>query len=166
MNKDLLRHQRFYLALKDFGIQDRQLAKKMGKRYVAISPFKTALMPGTIDVLDYLHSKYPMHIITNGFEEVQYLKMSNTGIDKYFKKIITSEKVGRRKPEPKIFHFALKKAKCDAQHAIMIGDDLNTDVNGAIDAGLHAIWFNHHQKEHGPLKHPVIHHLSQLRDLL
>ncbi len=166
MNKDLLRHQRFYLALKDFGILDRQLAKKLGKRYVDISPTKTALMPGVMEILDYLHPKYPLHIITNGFQEVQALKMRNTGIDKYFSKIITSEKVGKRKPEPRIFQYALKKIDCEPEHAVMIGDDINTDINGAISSGLNAIWYNHHKKEVKELSHPSIHHLLELKDYL
>ena len=165
MKKDLLRHQRFYLSLKDFGILDRPLARKMGKRYVDMSPSKTALMPGTIEILDYLSAKYPLHIITNGFQEIQSLKMKNAGIEKYFTHIITSEKVGKRKPEPKIFAFALKKSNCDPQHAIMIGDNLEADVEGALKAGLHAIWFNHHQLENKNGNHAVK-HLGELKNYL
>lgn len=166
MNKDLLRHQRFYLSFKEFGHPDRQLAKKVGKRYVELSPYKTSLMPGSIEVLEYLHNKYPLHIITNGFQEIQYLKMKNTGIDQYFKHVITSEKVGKRKPEPRIFEYALKKINCLPQHALMIGDDLNTDVRGAINAGIPAIWFNHHRKEEENISHPVIYHLQELKEYL
>jgi putative hydrolase of the HAD superfamily len=166
MNKDLLRHQRFYLALKDFGNPDRQLAKKLGKRYVDISPAKTALMPGTFEILDYLSPKYPLHIITNGFQEVQHVKMKNTGIDKYFTKIITSERVGKRKPEPRIFEYALRSIECKAENAIMIGDDLDTDVMGAINSGIPAIWYNHKQKPISTVTHPVIHHLTDLKQYL
>lgn len=166
MNKDLLRHQRFYLSLKDFGVIDRPLAKKIGKRYVDMSPTKTALMPGSIDILDYLSEKYPLHIITNGFEEVQFLKMRNTDIEKYFTKVITSEKVGKRKPDLKIFKHALKKASCNPENAIMIGDNLEIDVKGALNAGLHAIWYNHHKEIVPELPHPSIHHLSELKDYL
>ncbi len=163
MNKDLLRHQRFYLSFKEFGYIDRQLAKKVGKRYVELSPYKTSLMPGSVDVLEYLHSRYPLHIITNGFEEIQYLKLKNSGIEKYFKKVITSEKVGKRKPEPRIFEYALKQINCLPQHALMIGDDVNTDVKGAINVGIPAIWFNHHQEKKEDLTFPVIHHLEDLK---
>ena len=166
MNKELLRHQRFYLSLKEFGITDRQLAKKLGKRYVDMSPFKTALMPGSIEILEYLHPKYPLHIITNGFEEVQFLKMKNSGIEKYFTRIITSEKVGKRKPEPRIFEYALKMAGCDATQAMMIGDNLEIDIQGAINSGLSAIWYNFHQEEIPHLTHPAIHHLDELRNYL
>jgi len=166
MNKDLLRHQRFYLSFKEFGHPDRQLAKKVGKRYVEISPYKTSLMPGSIEILEYLYQKYPLHIITNGFQEIQHLKMKNTGIDKYFKHIITSEKVGRRKPEPRIFEYALNKIDCLPQHALMIGDDINTDVRGAINAGIPAIWYNHHRKNEDTSSHPVVYHLQDLKEYL
>jgi len=165
MRKDLLRHQRFYLSLKDFGLIDRQLSKKIGKRYVEISPEKTALMPGTTEILDYLAGKYPLHIITNGFEEIQSLKLKNSGIDKFFNHVITSEKAGKRKPEPKIFQYALHKIKCSPSNAIMIGDDLESDVKAATNAGLHAIWYNHHQYAHDH-SHRVIHHLSELKKYL
>ncbi len=166
MKKDLLRHQRFYLTLKDFGIVDRQLSKKLGKRYVDISPTKTALMPGVAELLDYLSGKYPLHIITNGFQEVQSLKMRNSKIEQYFSKVITSEKVGKRKPEPKIFAYALKIANADAHSSVMIGDDLETDVKGAANAGLHAVWYNHGQKDVEGLEHPSIHHLAELKNYL
>ena len=166
MNKDLLRHQRFYLALKDFGNPDRQLAKKLGKRYIDISPAKTALMPGTHEILDYLEPKYPLHIITNGFQEIQHIKMKNTGIDKYFTKVITSERVGKRKPEPRIFEYALKSIDCKPENAIMIGDDLDTDVLGAINSGIHAIWYNHKEKPFQGADHPVINHLEELKKYL
>lgn len=166
MNKDLLRHQRFYLSFKEFGKPDRQLAKKVGKRYVEMSPYKTSLMPGAIEILEHLTNKYPLHIITNGFEEVQFLKMKNSGIEKYFTKVITSEKVGKRKPEPRIFEYALKQINCLPQHALMIGDDLETDVRGAIKSGIPAIWYNHHQKPAGEVSFPVIHHLEELKNYL
>lgn len=164
MKKDLLRHQRFYLSLKDFGIIDRQLSKRLGKRYVVISPTKTALMPGVGEVLDYLGNKYQLHIITNGFEEIQHLKLSNCKIDHHFNKIITSEKVGKRKPDPKIFSYALEMTGTKPQHAVMIGDDLETDVMGAINAGLSAIWFNHH-RENVPEEVMSVHHLNELNRL-
>jgi putative hydrolase of the HAD superfamily len=166
MNKDLLRHQRFYLSFKEFGKLDRPLAKKVSKRYIEMSPLKTCLMPGSLEILDYLQPKYPLHIITNGFEEVQFLKMKNSGIEKYFTHVITSEKVGRRKPEPRIFEYALKKINCLPQHALMIGDDLNTDVKGAINSGIPAIWYNHHQKEAETQHFAMIHHLEELKNYL
>jgi putative hydrolase of the HAD superfamily len=166
MNKDLLRHQRFYLSLKDFGIIDRKLAKQLGKRYVEISPTKTELMPGVKEILDYLHAKYPLHIITNGFQEIQAIKLKNTGIDHYFSKIITSERVGKRKPAPRIFEYALKKAICEPGQAVMIGDDLETDIQGAVNSGMQAIWYNHHRLQVANMQHVGIHHLLDLKNYL
>lgn len=165
MKKDLLRHQRFYLTFKDFGIIDRQLSKKMGKRYVEVSPTKTSLMPGAVDALSYLNQKYTLHIITNGFEEIQHLKLSNCKINHLFTKVITSEKVGRRKPDAKIFQYALEMAGATPSNSIMIGDDINTDVRGALQAGLFALWYNHHQHAIPPNISGIL-HLDELRSLL
>lgn len=166
MKKDLLRHQRFFLALKDLGIENRPLAKKIGKRYVEVSPFKTALMPGAVEVLQYLHQKYDMHIITNGFQEIQSVKMSKTNLKDYFKHVITSEKVGRRKPEPRIFEHALKRAGSQPEHSAMIGDDLHADVIGATNVGIRGVWYNPKMKEEVKGNHITINHLSELKKLL
>jgi len=100
------------------------------------------LIEGTIDILKYLKPKYKMHIITNGFEEVQGKKMTKSGLAPYFETVITSEQVGVKKPNPKIFNFALKTCKADASESIMIGDNYEADVMGAIDFGIEAIFCN------------------------
>lgn len=147
INKEYLRHQRFFLTLKKFGVESRPLAKAIGKDYVAISPTKTALVSGAKEVLDHLHGRYPMHIITNGFEEVQHLKLKNTGIDHYFQQVITSERAGRRKPDPAIFQFAMKKTGATPENSLMIGDDLEIDILGARSNRWQTIWYNPHQKQ-------------------
>ncbi|MBE2246408.1 MAG: noncanonical pyrimidine nucleotidase, YjjG family [Candidatus Competibacteraceae bacterium] len=165
MHKEYLRHQRFYLTLKQFNIDDRRLAKVIGAEYVVLSPSKTALMDGAVDVLEHLSKRFPLHIITNGFEEVQYQKMRNTGIDKYFKHVITSEKAGRRKPDPAIFRFALQRAGTQAQQSVMIGDDLDIDIKGAAVNGMRAIWYNPTSKQADVHHSPTITHLHTLCDL-
>jgi putative hydrolase of the HAD superfamily len=142
MKKDYLRHQRFYMNMKHFGIRDRKLAKTLGQDYITISPYKTALVEGAREVLEYLHGKYELHIITNGFEEVQHVKLREAGIGHYFRNVITSERVGRRKPDPKIFEFALRTAKAYAAESLMIGDDYEVDIQGAENAGIRGIWFS------------------------
>ncbi|MCX7744340.1 MAG: YjjG family noncanonical pyrimidine nucleotidase [Flavobacteriales bacterium] len=146
INKEYLRHQRFFLTLKKFGIENRQLAKAIGKDYVALSPTKTALVSGAKELLEHLKGRYHLHIITNGFEEIQYLKLKNTGIDHYFKEVITSERAGRRKPDPAIFQFAMKKTGAIPENSLMIGDDLEIDIQGARSNGWQTIWYNPHQK--------------------
>jgi len=97
------------------------------------------LIDGAIDILEYLKRKYDLHLITNGFKEVQHLKIKKSQIRKYFKTIVTSEDLGVKKPNPKIFEYALQQSKAKAGESIMIGDSLEADVYGAINFGIEAI---------------------------
>ncbi|WP_299670705.1 YjjG family noncanonical pyrimidine nucleotidase [uncultured Polaribacter sp.] len=100
------------------------------------------LFEGAFELLEYLKEKYTLHIITNGFEEIQSKKMVNSKIHHYFDQIITSESVGVKKPNPKVFNYALEIAKADKETSIMIGDSLEADIEGAIAIGLRAIHCN------------------------
>jgi putative hydrolase of the HAD superfamily len=104
------------------------------------------LFDGTFEILDYLKEKYQLHIITNGFEEVQNKKMITSKIHHYFNQIITSESVGVKKPNPKVFEFALSAANTNATTSIMIGDNYEADILGALNIGLDAICFNYHKE--------------------
>ncbi|MFL0125363.1 HAD-IA family hydrolase, partial [Tenacibaculum maritimum] len=105
------------------------------------------LFEGTIEILDYLKEKYELHIITNGFKEVQHLKMEKSGIKKYFTHIITAESIGVKKPDPKIFAYAMKLAKATPKNSVMIGDSYEADVIGGLDMGMSAIYCNLEKKE-------------------
>ena len=104
------------------------------------------LFEGTFEILDYLKDKYELHIITNGFEEIQSKKLQNSKIDHYFNKVITSESVGVKKPNPKVFTHALKLANANSVNSIMIGDNVEADINGAINVGMKAIHCNFEDK--------------------
>ena len=99
------------------------------------------LLDGAIEILEYLQPKYQLHIITNGFEEVQNLKLQKSGILSYFNQIITSEKVGAKKPNPKVFQFSLSEANAEAKQSIMIGDSFEADVMGALHSNMNAIYY-------------------------
>jgi putative hydrolase of the HAD superfamily len=143
ITREELRWKRMWRTLVDFRITDQVLAKHMSERYLEILPTKKHLFEDTLDVLDYLRTKgYPMHLITNGFEKTQHAKMRNSGIDHFFQHVITSEEAGIMKPHPAIFEFALKKAGVQARDAVMIGDTLDADIEGAIRAGMDTIYFN------------------------
>lgn len=114
---------------------------KMSEDYIKYLPNYNHLFEDTIEVLEYLSKKYQLHIITNGFEEVQNLKMQKSGILKYFKEIITSESVGVKKPNAKVFEFAISKAKTTVNDSLMIGDSLEADILGALNYGMSAIHF-------------------------
>lgn len=140
MRKDFLRHQRFFLTLAHFGFKNRTLAKKLGEEYVTRSPLKTKLLPHAMEVVERLHAEFPLHIITNGFQEVQSVKLRESGLAPYFKEIITSEKAGHKKPSPRIFQLALKRSGAAAEQSWMVGDDYQADALGGWQSGLRSIW--------------------------
>lgn len=142
VTKEDLRTQRFQYSFMHFGIEDNPLAKEMGESYIAKSPLKTHLLPYAREVLEYLNTNYTLHIITNGFEEVQIVKLNNSGISQYFKNVITSESSGYKKPDKRIFHYSLYRAKAKSKQCIMIGDHLEIDIIGARNAGLDQIYYN------------------------
>ena len=144
ITKEKLRSERFMKTLLHFGIDDKKLADELGNDYVHNSPNRTILVNGTIDLLEALKDHFHMHIITNGFEEVQWVKLRNSKLLPYFKEVITSEAVGVKKPDPKIFQFAVEKANATVVESVMIGDDLKTDIIGAIQIGMKCIYYNPH----------------------
>lgn len=118
--------------------------------YIDHLPNHNHLLEGTVDLLEYLYPQYKLHIITNGFREVQHKKMENSGIRKYFETITTSEDVGVKKPHPQIFETALKNAAAKVEGSIMIGDNLEADILGAHKFGMPAILYNYHKLECSP----------------
>ena len=166
IDKDNLRSLRFQLALEEFGIKDQTMAKEMGDEYIRSCPLKKHVFPFTYSILDYLYKKYTLHIITNGFEEVQYVKLKHSNLLHYFQQVITSEQVGVKKPNPKIFNYALFKASSKASESIMIGDDFPVDILGAKNFGIDQIYFNPNNNKYSGSITYEINCLSQLREIL
>ena len=131
-----LRGSRFHLILEDFGMISDQLASDLSSDYLTLSPQNSAVMPYAFEILDYLKPKYGMHIITNGFHEIQYTKLTASGLSEYFGEIVTSEEAGARKPNRNIFYHTLELIGADPGQCIMIGDNLRTDIQGAINASI------------------------------
>ena len=141
VSKADLRYGRLIDTFNDLKFQvTESLIHTLAKEYIDYLPDHNTLFDGAIDVLEYLKPKYKMHIITNGFEEVQHKKMRNSNLLPFFNKIITSEEVGVKKPNPKIFHHALKKSNALAHESIMIGDNFEADILGAKNIGMHTIF--------------------------
>lgn len=162
IHRDVIRFERFNRILLKVGIDDYPMSLKMSADYVAESPRKKNLMPFAIDILDYLHAKYTMYIITNGFDEIQGTKLASTGIEKYFKDVITSEKAGHKKPAKEIFDYTLQQNGYRPDEAIMIGDNLLTDIAGANNASIDAVFYNVNKIQHGA---KVTHEISCLKEL-
>ena len=131
--------------LLEFPIEDQSILI-LSEQYIHYLPKYNHLFEGTIEILEYLNLKYNLHIITNGFSEIQENKLNNSNITHYFKTVTNSEMVGVKKPNALIFEYALGLAKAKKESSIMIGDCLEADVQGALDAGLDAIFFNGNNK--------------------
>jgi putative hydrolase of the HAD superfamily len=166
ITKSFLRTERFRLTFRSFGIYNQELAKKIAADYILLSPSKTTLVPDAIEVLDYLYPKYKLFIITNGFNEVQYTKLANSNISGYFARVITAENAGINKPNSKIFAHALRLAKADKAHSLMIGDDLETDIKGARDFGMDQVYYNPSGSVHNDKISYEITSLSELKTIL
>ncbi|MBC8033399.1 MAG: noncanonical pyrimidine nucleotidase, YjjG family [Chitinophagaceae bacterium] len=139
-----LRWKRMWLTLVDFKIGDEKLARYLGQRFVDMLPCRTLLFPDTIEVLQYLTDKnYSLHLITNGFEEVQHNKIRNSGIAPFFREVITSEGSNSLKPRKEIFDYAFQKAGASPSESIILGDSLEADILGGINAGIDQVHVNH-----------------------
>lgn len=168
INREELRWRRMWRTLVEFRITDEPLSKTMSERYLEILPTKTNLFPHCTEILDYLGNKgYPMHLITNGFEKTQHMKIKNSGIAHYFREVITSEQAGIMKPHAAIFEYALNTTGAKAAESIMIGDALEVDILGALNAGIDAAYVHATVPEGSKVKPTyVLKDLNALRDIL
>lgn len=151
IDKETLRNKRFEFTFWDMGLDPELVPQGLSDDYVMAGPKRNKLYPQAKETLQYLSLKYKMHIITNGFEEVQHLKLQSSGIHHFFENIITSDHVGHKKPDPRIFEHALKATSARSDEVIMIGDGLEVDIAGARNAGWDTVFFNplklKHQQE-------------------
>lgn len=123
---------------------DEATATAINDELLAYTSAKTKLIDGAKELSEYLHSKYQLVIVSNGFEEVQYKKMRGAGIESYFQHVVLSDQVGTNKPHPEIFSVALQKANAQPDEVLMIGDSWTSDIVGAKNSGIDQMWFNPH----------------------
>jgi putative hydrolase of the HAD superfamily len=141
---DELRWKRMALTLLDFKIGDEKLARSLGEVFLEMLPSRNLLFPHTIETLDYLTEKgYDLHLITNGFEQTQHSKLKHSGIAKYFREVVTSEASNSIKPKKEIFEYAFRITNSHPDKSIMIGDSIEADIQGAINAGIDQVHVNH-----------------------
>lgn len=146
IDRDHLIVERILAPIRPFGITSPTYAIEVSDDYLERTTMQTALIDGSIELLDYLKPRYRMHILSNGFTEVQYKKIENSGLSSYFDKVILSEDAGVNKPHPDIFAYALKQAHAQPQSTLMIGDSWDADIVGARDSHIDQIWFNPHNE--------------------
>ena len=164
--KDELRWQRFFLTLQELGHPDEDLARKMDEEYINTSRQMTGLVEGATEILAYLKKKYRLYLLTNGFNEVQFMKIRNSGLEPYFKKVITSEMAGALKPHPRFFDYALQQTGSLSGDSIMIGDDPEADIRGAHAAGIDTVLFDPRGKTRNTYATFKIRKLKELKGIL
>ena len=127
---------------------------------------KPNVIPHAHDILEYLSPKYQLHIISNGFDDVQHSKMKASNIYEYFNVIVTSDSSGHRKPQKGIFEYAMSQAGATKDNALMIGDNIETDIVGAQNASMDHIFFNPSKHKHSLKVTYEIDSLKQIMNIL
>jgi putative hydrolase of the HAD superfamily len=141
ITKQVLIVERFSKSLHYFGISNQNY-QELNKQYLNNMALQTGLFSDAIDTLDILKLKgYQMHIITNGFREVQRKKLTNCNLDQFFTKVFISEEIQTTKPHREIFEHALKSGNALKKKSIMIGDSWDADIMGAMNFGMDQIMF-------------------------
>ncbi len=163
ITKEKLNFERFFVPLSNAGIKDEHIAQNFANDYITVSPTKTTLMPYTIEVLTQLKKTHQLHIITNGFKKVQIQKLKTSNLNIFFKNIFISETIGASKPKTAFFEYAVKSSNAPKKKCLIIGDNLETDIDGAINFGLDYVYFNPAKKEHD---RTLMHEISSLKELL
>ncbi|MDB5203226.1 MAG: superfamily [Ferruginibacter sp.] len=164
INAEELKWRRMWRTLLDFKIADEILARDISGKFMEILPTKKEVFPHTLEILQYLRDKnYQLHLITNGFEKTQWSKLTHSGLAPFFTHVITSEGSNSLKPKKEIFDYAVMKAGTTVSECIMIGDNLDADIQGAINAGMDCIYVNHINAGESLIKPThTITHLNQL----
>ncbi|MFH6602269.1 YjjG family noncanonical pyrimidine nucleotidase [Maribacter algicola] len=147
ISKTELRYQRLKTVFDrlDYFIADETI-DLLANEYIRHLCTFDHVFPNTTEILEYLSPNYKLHIITNGFQEIQEKKLENSNIRGYFDQVVNSEMAGVKKPNPIIFELALERAGATPQKSLMIGDSLEADIMGAQAVGFHALHFNAHNE--------------------
>lgn len=160
-----LRQQRFYFIFSKFGYKNSDICDAFSNDFIDTSPRKQNVLPYAFKVLDYLQARYTLHIITNGFNEIQPLKLKYSGLSKYFRQVVTSQSAGYKKPDKRIFQYALAKSMANGSESIMVGDNLDADIIGAKNATIDQVYFNPKRRKHNQRATYEISCLSELLNI-
>ena len=167
IDKEFLKTERFRLPLNDYGIVNEKLAIDLGESYTDLAARLVALVPNTMETLSYLKEKnYKIHLITNGFLEVQSIKMQASGLDMMIDSSFVSEVVGFKKPDHRIFHHAINEVGGSIENSVMIGDDLSVDIIPAKEIGMTHIYFNRKKISHNEKLDYEIYDLIEICDII
>jgi putative hydrolase of the HAD superfamily len=163
ISKELMRGKRFNDVFKRFGFEDPELASQLGSAFSQRGPLGKILKENCLETLSYLQTRYDLHIISNGFSEHQHVKIDSCGLRPFFKHILISDEHQLIKPEIAFFRLAEKLAGADPSECVMIGDSIESDIAGAINAGWHCVHITAEEFSHPGI---TISKLSELRNYL
>ena len=163
LDKDYIRSKRFILTFKELGLKEADVPMGLEQQFLQICPEKSNVIPYAHEVLTYLKEKYTLHIITNGFHEMQGIKLSAAKLESYFVEVINSESCGYLKPDKRIFDYTLNLVKAKSSECLMVGDDLGADILGAKNAGIDQVFFNPAQEPH---TEEISYEINSLKELL
>jgi len=172
ITRDYLIVERFRIPLsKGEGLEVTEaLCLEMSDRFLDFCSSKPGVIEGAHELMDYLKQRgYRMHMTSNGFHEVQYKKLEACGLRNYFDTIILSENAGVNKPAPAYFDYALRQSGASRESTLMIGDNLQTDILGALNAGIDALLFNRWEvdvKDASKTPTFVVDHLHDIMNIL
>ncbi len=166
IDKDNLRKERFPRIFSHAGGKAEAIPVGFEEDFMHRTSSKPHVFPYSKEILHYLKGKYKIHVITNGFNESQAKKMKSSGLDGFFELVVTSETTGHKKPDPRIFQFALDQLKTEAKHCLMIGDNPDSDILGAQRVNIDQVFFNPEGKSIDLQPTYTIAHLRELEDLL
>ncbi len=161
-----IRERRFPTIFERLGANRADVPPNFEIEYVSLAPTKSATFDGAHDILEYLSVKYELHVITNGFDDIQTIKLESSNMDRFFDVIITSETTAYRKPDKEIFELAMDRAGAQLEHSMMIGDNLESDIKGAINVGMDHVWFNPEGNDGRLTVQHEIQNLIQLKGIL
>lgn len=162
-----LKWKRMWRTLLDFKIADERLSKDMSDYYLKILPTRKKVFDYTFEILEYLRGKgYQLNLLTNGFEKTQRGKLRSSQLTGFFEHIITSETSNSMKPKKEIFDFAMKETGGSPENSIMIGDSLEADISGAVNAGMDCVFVNRSGEQVDCNCTFTIHHLKELEKIL
>ena len=147
ITKEFLSLERFLYPLRIVGCENFELAKTLGNDFLHRTTLQTQLVEGAVELLEYLKDKYTLSIISNGFVEVQYIKLRRSGLLPYFDFIFLSEEIGYQKPDPRFFQVVLEKLNAKNTECLVIGDNFQTDIQGAQNAQIKAILYQKEKRE-------------------
>ena len=165
IDKHELRELRLQYTFSRLGIDIKHIPASFNDEYIHICPQKGNLFPHAIEILTHFSNQFHLHILSNGFAEIQDIKIKTSGIEPFFKNIFTADVIGHKKPDKAFYEYVLNELNVSASECIMIGDTLDADVIGAMNAGIKAVYFNPHKMEHNAIVNHEICSLIELKNL-